>query len=85
MKFICLGVQRTGTNFCTQILKKSNNEENEVIETGDRYYFWKHSLPFESGPNYSKGFNSPLRSVIDVKDLNLVLVSKHPLWRSLST
>ncbi|WP_422156456.1 hypothetical protein KV699_08535 [Vreelandella titanicae] len=80
MEFIVVGVQRTGTNYCTEILKSLNKKnECDIIETGDRQYLWKHALPNESGPNYSKKFNTPLDAVLN-NDLSIVLIHKNPLW-----
>lgn len=80
MKFIVVGVQRSGTNYCTEILKSLNNNQRcDIIETGSREYLWKHALPNESGVNYSKNFNSPAEAVLK-SNLSVILVHKHPLW-----
>jgi hypothetical protein len=80
MKLIAAGVQRTGTNFCTQIMKQVVPDGVTVLETGDRSLFWKHAMPLETGRNYSRNYLNALIAMNENLDVGVVLVSKHPVW-----
>lgn len=68
-----IGLQRSGTNFIGELLKR--NLPVEVIPTGDRSICWKHALPGERTP---AGINAG-EAVARRSDVFVVLVVKHPL------
>ena len=70
MKIHVIGLQRSGTNFLSNLLQQGFGEA--VTQSGDRSVFWKHSLPTEIDV-----------SKIESTDLQLILVTKHPYhWLS---
>lgn len=75
---LVVGLQRSGTNFVTEIVRNSLDGVR-IIDTGSREFFWKHALPQESGANVSRGFQSPEHAIESVSNLHVVVVSKHPL------
>ncbi|QHC50288.1 hypothetical protein EKK97_12810 [Billgrantia tianxiuensis] len=73
-----IGLQRSGTNFLTEVLKNSQTSYT-LIETGNNYYAWKHALPDEKKMT-NKEFNTVKDSLMSEEHLKIVLISKHPLW-----
>lgn len=72
------GLQRSGTNYVSEVLRGSF-DAIRVIETGSREFFWKHAFPQESGKNVSRNFKSPEDAIESVPKLHVVIVCKHPL------
>lgn len=78
---IVIGPQRVGTNFITTLIDANKVRNLEVVPSGSRDFFWKHSLPEEEGPNYSKVYKNAKDAILSNKKLFVVLVSKHPaVW-----
>ena len=70
MKIHVVGLQRSGTNFLSNLLLQGFGDL--VTQSGDKSIFWKHSFPGEiDGSQIESGENQ------------LVLVTKHPVhWLS---
>ena len=73
-----LGLQRSGTNFLTEILKNGQSAY-KIVETGEKLFFWKHALP-EDKHQYNKQFSTPVQTVLESPDLSVIFISKHPYW-----
>lgn len=72
-----IGLQRSGTNFLTEVLKACGSDF-KVIESGDNTYAWKHALPSEQKSTTNKNI-SVIDSVYSNPDLKIVLLSKNPI------
>ena len=73
-----VGLQRSGTNFLTEILR-NGQEKRKVLETGNNIYAWKHALPHESKLT-SVSCTTVQEAISKEEGLNIALLSKHPLW-----
>ncbi len=73
-----VGLQRSGTNFLTEILR-NGQKKRRVLETGNNIYAWKHALPHESKLT-SVRCATVQEAVSKERGLNIALLSKHPLW-----
>lgn len=68
-----IGLQRTGTNYVTELVRL--NLTRNVIGTGDRSICWKHALPVDKTP---AGVTAA-EAVTARPDAFICLVAKHPL------
>jgi hypothetical protein len=68
-----IGLQRTGTNYVTELVRL--NLTRNVIGTGDRSICWKHALPIDKTP---AGVTAA-EAVLGRPDALICLVAKHPL------
>lgn len=73
-----IGLQRSGTNFLSELLKNCQNDYF-VIETGNKYYAWKHAMPSESKMS-NKTHKNIFESINSNQNLKILLIAKHPLW-----
>lgn len=67
-----IGLQRTGTNYVTELVRL--NLTRNVIGTGDRSICWKHALPVDKTP---AGVTAA--EAVWATDALICLVAKHPL------